>query len=172
MKKILLLIIILFTSGCHKIPEGEVNSYLNKYKSLDKEVVLQINSIIDNNGLSKDNKDKYFKLYEKQFKNMDYEFKNKTCKDNICDVFVEIEVFDYNTIQDEIFNYLVNNENEFVNKDGEYDINLYEEYKLNQMLNTSKKVKYTINFHLEKDLFDWQIKSLDNTNLLKIHGIF
>ena len=172
MKKIILLIIMLFITGCHKIPEGEVNSYLNKYKTLDKEIISQINNVIDNNGLSIKNKDKYYELYEKQYKNMNYKFVDKKCSKDICDVIVEIEVYDYSTIQDEVFNYLVNNEDEFINSDGEYDINLYEEYKLNQMLSNLSRVKYTINFHLEKDLFDWQIKSLDNTNLLKIHGLF
>lgn len=172
MKKIIIVIIIFLLTGCYSNPSGEVNRYLNKYKSLDKDVISQIDSLIDNSGLSNDIKLLYKKAYEKQYSEMTFTILDYKCNSNTCDIPVKLEVYNYNDVQNKSLEYLINNEDEFINKDGDYDVNLYEEYKLNQILNTKDRITYNIVFNLDKKLTGWEIKSLNNIDLLKIHGLY
>ena len=103
---------------------------------------------------------------------MNYQILDYKCGSNTCNIPVQIEVYDYSSIQRECFDYLVTHENEFLNDSKEYDVNLYERYKLGKMLNTNDRITYTINFYLEKRFFDWNIITLDNIDLLKMHGIY
>ena len=53
-----------------------------------------------------------------------------------------------------------------------YDKDKFISYKLSQMENVSDKVKYTIEFTLTKVNDEWQMDSLSNADIEKIHGIY
>ena len=172
MKKICLFLIIFIVCACNNIPKGEVNSYLEKYQYLDPIIMNEVNNIINNSNYNDDVNELYKKVYERQYQDMQYKIVDEKCTKNQCTVLVNIKVYDYHTVQNESLNYLINNEDEFKNSDGEYDPNLYEIYKLNNMLNTNKLVTYNISFHLNKENITWHLSSLDNNELLKLHGLY
>ncbi len=172
MKRILLITMILLLTGCHTLPVGEVHSFINKYQSLDNEVIKELDSFINESSLSKDLEPLYKEVYLRQYQDLEYEILDYKCGTNICNIPLNIEVYDYLSIQKEALDYLANNEKLFEDENGNYDVNLYEEYKLTNMNKTKKRIKYVINVHLEKKMFNWYITPLDNNDLLKIHGIY
>ncbi len=172
MKKVILILLIILLSGCNNIPSGEVNAYLNEYKNMDSSVKEQINHLMEQVYLNEENIKVYKEVYAKQYRNMTYDIKDYTCDKKVCNVPVIIEVYDYITVQNEAMEYLIANETEFLDENNNYDMNKYEYYKLNLMLQTDKRIKYEINFHLEKHLTNWYITSITNQDLLKIHGLY
>ena len=172
MKKIILFMTMFLLMGCHSIPSGEVNSYLNKYQSLDNEVVNDLDNLINNSNYPEDILELYKNVYLRQYKDLKYKINDYECSSNYCTVPVDIEIYDYNYAQQLALEYLTKHEDEFNDQNGNYDINLYTKYKLDVMNNITKRIKYTININLEKELYDWRVIPLNNIDLLKIHGIY
>ena len=79
MKKILFLILgILFvTTGCMSMntPTSKVEALLNKYNSNDEAIVTELHDYLDGNDLNDEMKEKYEKVYLKQFSDLKYEIK-------------------------------------------------------------------------------------------------
>ena len=67
--------------------------------------------------------------------------------------------------------YLSNHQDEFLT-DGEYDNNLYMEYKLEEMRNMNDTVSYNIVFHVTKTDGKWYVEQPDEEVLEKIHGVY
>ena len=172
MKKIMLLILSLLLIGCSTIPTGEINSYINKYQSLDSDVISELDDFLDNTSLSIEILSLYKEVYLRQYRDLEYEIMDYKCNNNKCIIPIEIEVYDYLSVQKEALNYLASHESEFEDINGNYDVNLYEKYKLSLMSNVKDRVKYKINVNLKKELLSWHVLPFDNNDLLKIHGIY
>ena len=174
MKKLVsLLFIIIMLCGCgNNSAKGAVESYLKKYKTLDSEVLVDMETIIDKENLSEDAKDKYREVLKKQYKDLAYEITDEEADGDISYVTVKIKVYDLYQAQVDAYNYLENNRNEFMTDDV-YDENKYIEYKLDKMQSTTNKIEYTITFTVTKDDDDkYLIVQPTENDLLKIHGIY
>ncbi len=174
MKKLVsLLFIIIMLCGCgNNSAKGAVESYLKKYKTLDSEVLVDMETIIEKENLSEDAKDKYREVLKKQYKDLAYEITDEEADGDISYVTVKIKVYDLYQAQVDAYNYLENNRNEFMTDDV-YDENKYIEYKLDKMQSTTNKIEYTITFTVTKDDDDkYLIVQPTENDLLKIHGIY
>ena len=173
MKKFLSLIIILIMlSGCgNNTAKGTVENYLKKYKTLDSEVLVDLENIVEKENLNEDLKDKYRDVLKKQYKDLSYEILEEKYDGDISYVTVKIKVYDLYQAQVDAYNYLENNREEFT-KDGIYDEEKYLEYKLDKMQDTTNKIEYTITFTVTKDDDKYLIVQPTENDLMKIHGIY
>ena len=162
MKKIVLFILsILFITGCSRniaTPTSKVENFLGRYQRLDKDVLKELNNIIeDEQDMTEEEKLEYKKLLEKQYQNLSYKIKKEIIAKDTATVDVEIEVLDYkNAI----------NKSE---KECEKDLI---ECKLKEMKNINNKTKYDLTFTLNQEEGKWVIENLNETAVKKLHGLY
>ena len=189
------------TLGVNATPKQKVSEFLDKYKNQDSTIISQLEETINNEYTNDDYRERYKTLMTNQYKNMEYEIKDEIIEDDNAVVEVEITVYDYASAIRNANDYLNNNPNEFATtnttidmndaddettKDNEsdtldnennnqvkdYDEDKFIDYKLSQMENVNDTVKYTIEFTLTKTNGVWQIDSLSNADIEKLHGIY
>lgn len=177
-KRVVFVIAILFLLvGCTNqfdTPTKEVEMFLNKYQTNDKEVVDQFDtSLLDEDNLTDEQKDKYKEIMFGQYKDLTYEVKEEKIDGNKATVEVEIEVYDYTTSLNNSYMYLEENQDQFY-IDDVLDVVSFVNYKLEQLLNYKDRVTYTIIFNLEREDTDseWVLQELSDSDLKKIHGIY
>lgn len=171
MKKYLFLIIsfilIIFTSGCDlgNTPTSKVEDLLNKYQMLDSEIMEDINDVIDSENLTTDQKERYKKLLEKQYKNLSYKIKDEVIDNDGALVTVELEVVDYKKA-------IEKTEKSFSNT-SDYTLEEYNNKKIENLEEMKDKVVYTIELSLIKDKDDnWKLNALSNVDKKKLQGMY
>ncbi|MBQ7136888.1 MAG: hypothetical protein IJO43_02790 [Bacilli bacterium] len=177
MKKFLLVITtVLLLVGCESVmnnPTKRVETFLNKYQTMDSEVLSQLDTTLNNdNTLTNEQKKEYKELMKKQYQNLTYTIKDEEVDGDTATVKVEIEVYDFNKAMTDSDNYLLENQDEFIDEENEIDNEKFMDYKINQMKNTKEKVKYTIDFTLTKENDQWMLDNVDEITRQKIHGIY
>jgi len=177
MKKFLLVVItVLLLVGCESVmnnPTKRVETFLNKYQTMDSEVLSQLDTTLNNdNTLTDEQKSDYKELMKKQYQNLTYTIKDEEVDGDTATVKVEIEVYDFNKVMTEADDYLLQNQDEFINENDEIDDEKFMDYKIKQMQNTREKVKYTIEFNLTKNDNQWTLDNVDEITRQKIHGIY
>ena len=156
MKKILLLLLcITILNGCTKMmitPTKKIEEFFNKYQSLDIVVLNEIEEILkEKYTLTKKQIEEYKEIIKKQYKNLKYTIKEEILEGDLSTVKTEIEVYDYSKAIKESIDYLLKNQNEFINADGTTNKEKYHDYKIEQLKNEKSRTKYTINFNLKKE---------------------
>ena len=164
-KKIILFIIpLLLLVGCElgNTPTSTVENLLTKYQKLDSDIDSGIDSILIEQNMLDEQKERYRALIEKQYKNLSYEIKEELIDGNNATVLVEIEVIDYKkAINDLVFDNSI------------YTKETYDNEKLNRLENANDKITYTIEFNLSKDNDDkWRLNALNNEEIKKIQGMY
>lgn len=164
-KRILLLTMILFLLiGCTmgNTPTTTVENLFTKYQRFDDDIVNGINKILDEQNMTNENRSRYYKLLEKQYRNLKYEIKDEKIDGNKAIVIVEIEVIDYKkTISDLTFDSNLYTKESFDNE------------KLNRLEAAEDKVTYTLEFSLTKNENDmWKLDALTNEETKKIQGMY
>lgn len=178
MKKLALLFMSIFLlTGCTSLmntPTDKVEEYLDKYKTVDNEIVDQLEKVVDEVGtMNSDNKDKYKELMKKQYQNLSYKIKDETIDGDKATVETEIEVYDYKTSMDTSDRYLSEHNDEFLKEDKTVDNDKFMTYKLEALEKVKDKVTYTINFSLTKDKDGkWKLDEISDTDRLKLHGLY
>lgn len=178
MKKIFLAVIVslFMLTGCNNLmntPTKKVELLLGKYQKLDDEVLTQLgDSLLSDTVLTKEEKEKYKDLLERQYKNLTYTVKNEAIDGKTAMVEVEIEVYDYNKAITSSEEYLLNNQNEFQDETGSVNTVKYNDYKLNEIEKMKDRITYTINFTLSKIDEEWMVDDLTDTERQKIHGLY
>lgn len=179
MKKLAIFFMGLFllVTGCTSLmntPTDKVEEYLDKYKTLDSDVLDQLEKVVDEVGdMNDDNKAKYKELMKKQYQNLSYKIKDETIDGDNATVETEIEVYDYKTSMNESDTYLNEHNDEFLKEDKTVDNDKFMSYKLEAMDKVTDKVTYTINFSLSKDDDgNWKLDELSDEDRLKIHGLY
>ena len=163
MKKILIitLLISVFLLGCEKMmetPTSKVENFLGRYQRLDKDVLKELNNIIeDEQDMTEEEKLEYKKLLEKQYQNLLYKIKKEIIAKDTATVDVEIEVLDY--------------KNAINKSEKECEKNLIE-CKLKEMKNINNKTKYDLTFTLNQEEGKWVIENLNETAVKKLHGLY
>lgn len=168
MKKILsLFIFLLLLVGCSlsNSPTSKVEDLLTKYQMLDKDIKSGIEEVVNEETLTSNQKERYRKIIEKQYKNLTYQVKEEKIDGDTSTITTEIEVIDYKKAI-----------NEAVSKyqgKTDYTIEEYNNTKLEALEKAKEKVKYTIEFEVKKDNNDnWKLSSLSNETIKKIQGMY
>ena len=138
MKKIIVVLFsMVFLVGCSNLmntPTKKVEYLLSKYQKNDEEVIKQLDSsLISDSVLTMEQKDRYKKIMERQYKDLMYKVKNEAIDGKTAVVEVEVEVYDYAKAVSEIENKLVNNADLYKDSTGEISTTLYNDDKLKSL---------------------------------------
>ncbi len=179
MKKILIyfscIVAVILLSGCsmENTPTKRVENFLNSYTSQDNTVLNQLKDMINSDTMMDNNqKNIYSDIMKRQYKDMTYEIKDETIDGNNATVDVEIEVYNYKKVIDDVNNYLENNQSEFLDETNTVNIEKFNDYKLQELKNAKDKVTYTLNLTLKKVNDKWTLDNLTDTEISKIHGMY
>lgn len=179
MKKRILFIFVLLVLlvGCDSMmntPIKRVEEFLNKYQSLDKEILSQLDSIMEdeNSGLSSENFEDYKDIMKTQYKDLSYTIKEEMIDGDNATVTVEIEVYDYKTAIKEAEDFYTANPNEFKTEEGKLDNSKYTNYKIEKMKKAKDRIKYTLNLTLSRKDKKWVMNNITDTDRQKIHGLY
>ena len=164
-KKILLFIIIpflLIACSMSNTPTSKVEELFSKYQKLDNDIVIGIDSVLDEQNLTDNHKERYRKLLETQYKNLSYNIKDEIIDGNNATVITEIEVIDYKkAISDLTFDSTI------------YTKETFDETKLDYLEAAKDKVTYTLELTLTKDSEgSWKLNALTNEQIKKIQGMY
>lgn len=177
MKKILIALIgILLFTGCTDMmntPTKRVEEFLGKYQTMDKEVLEQLEDVLEKEDtMSDDQKKDYRDLMKKQYQNLFYKIKDETVDGDTATVEVEIEVYDYHTAIEKAEKYLEEHKDEFLASDKTVDHKKYMDYKIKQIKDQKEKIKYTLNFTLTKKEKEWKLDDISEMERMKLHGLY
>lgn len=177
MKKLLVVLGFLFlVTGCDTLmnsPTNEVENFLSKYQKQDSSVINQLDDVIDKDETLNDTQKKdYRDLMKKQYQNLTYKIKEETIDGDNATVEVEIEVYDYYKAMDNADKYLVSNNQDFLDQEGNVDNSKFMDYKITKMKDVKDKVTYTLNLTLTKDDDEWELDDITDVDRQKIHGIY
>ena len=160
MKKILMIIALFLVVGCNKLdntPTKQVETFFNKYQTLDKEVLSDLDSAVaEESNFNTEQRDKYKSLMKRHYQNLSYEIKDSRVDGDKATVTVEIEVTDYSKVMGATKVYLEENKKEF----------------LEEISKTKDKVKYTLDLTLTKKDGEWKLDPITSDIEDKIHGIY
>lgn len=167
MKKILIIILMLLAVGCSKTNASfEVETYLNKFKNHDKEVIASLDELLTLESITLEQKDLYRLIMKKQYTDLEYEVKEEHYNGDQADVEVLIKVYDYTESKKRAYQKMKDNP----------DIMNSNEKKMNEQLKEmekeTKRVPYTLVFHLRYENEQWILETPNTEILEKIHGIY
>lgn len=179
MKKILMsLALLLCLAGCDvgktldNTPTKRVETFLNKYQTLDDEVLDSLDYVIAEETLfNSEQRDKYRDIIKTNYQKMMYKIKDEEIDGDNAIVTAEIEVIDYSKIMSEAESYRMENPEEFMT-DDEHDESKFVDYRLEQLKNAKEKVKYTIELTLTKINEEWILDDLTKENEAKLNGVY
>lgn len=175
MKKLFLMLVSLFmVVGCscsNDKAADAVEKYLNDYKGLGDTVLKDIADLVEGEDLTDKGKETYKEVLKRQYRDLIYTIENEDYDGDTAKVTVKITVYDLYKAQKDASLYLSNHQDEFLT-DGEYDNNLYMEYKLEEMRNMNDTVSYNIVFYVTKTDGKWYVEQPDEEVLEKIHGVY
>ena len=143
-------------------PTSRVEDLFTKYQKLDEDISMGIDNVVNQQDLTKDHKERYRKLLERQYKNLSYEIKDELIDGDNATVLVEIEVVDYKkAISDLTFD------------SDNYTKESYDEEKLGRLEKTQDKVKYTLEVKVRKDNDgNCKVEALTPEQIKKIQGMY
>ena len=164
-KSFILLVLSLFLLvGCSmgNTPSSNVEALFMKYQKLDNDISSEIDAAINEQNFTDEQRDRYRKLIETQYKNLSYEIKDERIDGSTATVTAEVEVIDYKrAINDLTFDSTIYTKESFDNE------------KLNRLESMQDKVTYTIDFYLTKDNDGvWNLNALSTEEIKKIQGMF
>lgn len=164
-------IIILFSiTGCTSNmtePTTVVENYFSSYQNLDKHIINKIDeTIADKEELTKEQKEMYKDIIERQFQNLSYKITNEEVYKTKAVVEVEIEVLDYHTSLLKSKEYYENNKNKLKTQKQ------YNDYKLKKLKTVQEKRKYDLIINLTKNENIWTIDEPSNIDKEKLYGLY
>jgi len=179
MRKVLVIFFLLLLCGCQNnlnTPTSSVENFFSKYQKLDKDIIRELDKIIDKEDKMTDKQKKEYKsIMERQYQNLSYKINNENINKDIATVDIEVEVLDYaGTIQrakkyyfepPKEFNYTIEN-------DSLENTENYINFKLEKLRDTKEKNKYELTITLTKVDGIWNINKLSETDIQKIHGLY
>ena len=166
---------MLIGCGEEMTPNQAVDDYLQKYVTLDDDVVNQINEYVDKEDMTDEQKSKYKQILRNQYSSLTYTINDVKYDENDKDVAyvnVKLNVRDLYKVQQTTLDYYENHKNEFTDKEGNYDISKYLDYKLEQMKAATETTTHSIVIKVVKNDNDWDVSQLSSEDLQKIHGIY
>ena len=174
MRKILIFLFsILLLTGCNTTtsPKNEVQKLFLNYNSLSSDLLIQLDSVINTEELTLEEKDKYKEVLKRQYEDLKYKIKDEVVDEDKAVVTVEIEVYNLAKVINEAQEYLNANRDQFY-IDRKFSNELFWDYKLDNMIKTSERIKYDLDLTLTKIDNKWVLDELLESNRQKIHGLF
>ncbi len=174
MKKLIILISIIFLTGCADImntPSSKVEEFLGKYQTMDTSIVKELDDTIEEMNASDNYKKEYKSLLLKQYQNLAYKIKDEKTDGTRANVEVEIEVFDYYNTLENVNEDIDKNSDDFKDEKDKSRKEKIEEYKIKKLKATTSKTKYTIIFTLTKKDGKWTLDKVSDDDIKKIHGL-
>lgn len=168
---IILISLCLFGCSFNNSPKSKVESVLMKYQNNTDIVSSELSDYLSSLNVNEKDYDDYKKVYERQYNDLTYEIKDETIDGDSAIVTVQVEVYDYYKVENDITKYTSSNPDEFMTNNV-YDLSKVLEYKLDKLFKTDERVTYTIAFSLTKIDNEWTIDKLSNEDLEKIHGVY
>lgn len=182
MKKLISFMSVLFLlTGCScgnaelmkDTPTNKVEKFFSNYQTLNEDVLTQLNEVVESQeDFSDEQKQKYKEIMKDHYKNLTYEIKDEVIDGDNATVVVEIEVTDYSKIMSDADTYLETNPTQFNDEEGNYNVSLFNDYRLEQLKKASDKVKYTLNLTLTKVDDEWIMDEISDTDENKILGMY
>lgn len=174
MKKLIILISIIFLTGCTDImntPSSKVEEFLGKYQTMDTSIVKELDDTIEEMNASDNYKKEYKSLLLKQYQNLAYKIKDEKIDGTTANVEVEIEVFDYYNTLERVKEDIDKNSDDFKDDNDKSSKEKIEEYKIKKLKATTNKTKYQIIFTLTKKDGKWTLDKVSDDDIKKIHGL-
>lgn len=154
-------------------PTKQVEIFLNKYQTLDKDVLDDLDQVIANEvNFTGEHREKYRDMMTSSYKKLAYQIKDQKIDGDAATVTTEIEVVNYGKILSEANLYLAEHPEEFTLENGEHDAKKFIDYRLDKMKDNKEKVKYTIDFSLTKKNEEWKLDELSESDEQKINGVY
>ena len=122
-----LVMTVLLLSACSlsNTPSGKVEAFLNEYTSISDSVKADMETKVESENLSEENKKVYLDVLTRQYKNLKYSIKDESIDGNKATVKAKVTVYDLYKVDKDSVNYMNNNSTEFIDENGadlEYDI--------------------------------------------------
>lgn len=179
MKRIILMFfVVIGLTGCSltkdmdNTPTKKVEAFLNKYQTLDKDVLDDLDTLVNKEATFTDQQRKDYKdIIKSNYQKMTYVIKDEKVDGNEATVTAEIEVVDYTKIVSDSNQYLKNHPEEFLT-DKKYNESLFIDYKISKLKEAKEKIKYTIEFTVTKADDEWMLDSITNEITDKINGSY
>lgn len=179
MKKILCAFtLVLFLTGCNmgkkldNTPTKRVETFLNKYQTLDDDVLDNLDTVIEGESLFNNNqRDKYRDIIKMNYQKMNYKIKEEEINGDTAKVTVEIEVIDYSKIMSDAETYKTEHPEAFL-ENNKYSESKYIDYRLDKLKDAKEKVKYTMDLSLTKVDDEWIMDDLSKENEAKLNGVY
>ena len=173
-KLIIVLIIITVLVGCSmsNTPSGRVEEYLSKFNSVSDEVMIDLETKINHEDLSSENKSLYKEALIRVYKNLKYEIKDESVNGDKAEVKAVITVYDLHKADTLSMNYMNDNVTEFYDSNGLFSNDLYNKYRIEQMIKTNESIQYEVVFNLYKKDNNWILESPDEDVLAKLNGLY
>ena len=169
----LMFLSILLVTGCGmNTPKSKVESYLNRYSSLSDEVRTDLEARVSSENLSLDNQKVYKDALTRLYENIKYEIKDESINGDKATVKVKLTVYDLYKVDRDSVDYMNSNSNEFYDDNNQFSEELFNKYRVNQMLTTNETVNYEVDFYLNKVNGEWIIETPDRTTLEKLNGMY
>ena len=168
---------ILLLTGCScsindNKPEGAVETFFEKYRAKDDDIITQLKETIENEDLTDDAKEKYQALMEKQYDQFAYVIKDVKENDNTATVTTEITVLNYRSAILEAEEELKNNPEKFNDEEGNFSEEKYMDYKIEKMQEVTDTTTHTIDLSLTKEAGMWKVDQLSSEDISKLHGLY
>ena len=182
MKKLLCTLVLTFSFflvGCNlgkeltNTPTKQVEIFLNKYQTLDKEVLDDLDRVIsEEENFDGSMREKYRQIMKDSFQKLAFQIKDQKEDGDKAVVTAEVEVVNFGKILSTSNLYLEEHPELFHDNHGEHDPKKFMSYRLDQMKDNHEKIKYTIDFHLTKKDEEWHLDDLSREDEQKIQGIY
>lgn len=168
---------ILLLTGCScsindNKPEEAVETFFEKYRAKDDDIITQLKETIENEDLTDDAKEKYQALMEKQYDQFAYVIKDVKENDNTATVTTEITVLNYRSAILEAEEELKNNPEKFNDEEGNFSEEKYMDYKIEKMQEVTDTTTHTIDLSLTKEAGMWKVDQLSSEDISKLHGLY
>ncbi len=168
--------LLLFT-GCScalndNKPEEAVETFFEKYRAKDDNIMTQLKETIENEDLTDNSKEKYQELMEKQYDQFAYVIKDTKEEDNSAIVTVELTVLNYRSAILEAEEELKNNPSKFNDDEGKFSEEKYMDYKIEKMSKVNDTTTHTIDLSLTKENGMWTVEQLSSDDISKLHGLY
>lgn len=178
MKKVLVVLcaILLFT-GCScslndTKPEDAVETFFEKYRSKDDDIITQLKDTIENEDLTDTSKKTYQDLMEKQYDSFAYVIKDIKEENDEASATVELTVLNYRSAILKAEEELKNNPEKFNDEDGKFSEEKYMDYKVEKMQEVTDTTTHQIELSLTKENGMWKVNQLSSDDISKLHGLY
>ena len=170
-------VVLLLFTGCSlsvddTTPEEAVDTFFEKYRSKDDNIITQLIDTIASEELLDEQKEKYQELMEKQYDQFAYVIKNIDETEAKAAATIELTVLNYRSAIIKAEEELKNNPEKFNDNEGNFSEEKYMDYKIEKMKEVTDTTTHTIELSLTKENDMWKVNELSGNDISKLHGLY